>query len=93
MNMTMNTLSTPSRLAFLMDPETVRATLDRMSRLPLKGRVCRPLDRINGRASSTELAQYDAQVEDADIPEYELPVDDCVAAPAGNGDDDDDEDF
>jgi hypothetical protein len=55
----------PHRYAIIIDPVTIRAVLDKISRMDLPRRECRPLDRYTDRKTGLDLARYDAQI-DAD---------------------------
>ena len=53
------------RWSLLVDPTAARSVVERISKLELPRRVCRPLDHRATRTSSAELAEFDASVDAA----------------------------
>jgi hypothetical protein len=49
----------------LVDPAAAQFAIERISKLKLPRRICRPLDRKRERIDNAELAQFDAAVESA----------------------------
>ncbi len=66
----------------LLDPEAARSAVERLSKLNLRRRICRPLDRKRQRGVNAELMQFDAAIEDEPMQEDDLPeADTGVSAP------------
>jgi hypothetical protein len=66
------TLAPASRWALLVDPAAAQSVIERISKLRLPRRVCRPLDRRREQIENTELAKFDAEVEAAFEAEAEI---------------------
>ena len=49
--------------ALLIDPAAARDAIERVSKLHLQRRICRPLDRKRKQTTNAELARFDAAVE------------------------------
>ena len=54
-----------SRWALLVDPAAAHSVIERMSKLELPRRVCRPLDRGGKPQKNAELERFDADIEAA----------------------------
>jgi hypothetical protein len=87
------TLALAPRWALLVDPAAAQSVIERMSKLELPRRVCRPLDRGNEKKiGNAEREQFDAAIEaaaDADV-ESDLDWDEIEAANDAESTDDED---
>ena len=81
-------LNLPPKFAVALDPEFIRATIERASRLQLTRRTCRPLETRPSRNVEIELSDFDSQIDAETIFDEEPTGDDAfaVAAVGGNGD-------
>jgi hypothetical protein len=75
------------RWAVLVDPAAAQSVIERISKLELPRRSCRPLDRWRAKSANAELAQFDAAIEAAveaeATSERELPeIESAQLAPA-----------
>ena len=59
------TLALAQRWAMLVDPVAAQSVIERVSKLALPRRICRPLDRRREQIENAELATFDAAVEAA----------------------------
>ena len=59
------TLALAQTWTLLIDPAAAQSVIERLSKLRLPRRICRPLDRRRERLDNAELAQFDAAVEAA----------------------------
>ena len=57
--------ATTQAWALLLDPAAAHSIIERVSKLKLPRRICRPLDRRRERIDNSELAKFDAEVEAA----------------------------
>jgi len=53
------------RWALLVDPAAAHSVIERISKLELPRRICRPLDRGSKPTANAELRQFDAAIEAA----------------------------
>jgi len=53
------------RWALLIDPAAAQSVIERMAKLELPRRNCRPLDRGRAQVGNAELAQFDAAIDAA----------------------------
>jgi len=75
------TFALAQRWALLVDPAAAQSVFERIAKLELPRRVCRPLDRRREQIENAALAQFDAEIEaeieaeeasDPALPEIEL---------------------
>ena len=59
------TLARAHSWALLVDPAAAQSVIERMSKLDLPRRICRPLDGKCELSGNTERAQFDAAIEAA----------------------------
>jgi hypothetical protein len=64
------TLVVGQRWALLVDPAAAHSVIERISKLELPRRTCRPLDHRAPRNASAELAAFDATI-DATVEAYD----------------------
>ena len=67
--------------ALLLDPNAAQSAVEHISRLKLRRRICRPLDRRREQVIDAELMQFDAAV-DAE-PVIENGLSEIEPVPAG----------
>lgn len=70
------------RWALLVDPAAALSVIERVSKLELPRRSCRPLDRWRPQPKNAELAQFDAAVEAAVEAEAASELDSAASEPA-----------
>ncbi len=57
------------RWASLLDPTVAQVVIDRIAKLELPRRICRPLDYKRKQIENAELAKFDADIDSAVEPE------------------------
>ena len=73
------------RWALLVDSAAAQSAIERVSKLNLPRRICRPLDRVREQIENAELRQFDAAIEAAVEDEAPSGQDWVEAEPAPSG--------
>ena len=70
------------RWTLLLDPAATQTAIERISKLELPRKICRPLDRKREKIENAELALFDAEIEAAVDAEAVPDLEPVVPAPS-----------